>query len=721
MENVNIEAESQALPGWEILKTWHTARKLAKSHYNEESADSVDKVFSNVTFAETSEYKLKPGGKKGKDDKTIRMLSAHDKIKESGAEWVFGEAKKMKSGRRSVLCSVWKIIEITKKAGQDKACLSFLLQSVLVRSARTIIEDNCTLAMLQSHVLPVCKGVYFMIVACKNVFVYDKGSCDDDMIGSTLQQPWQWHVKFKDDNSRSSLVMPLKETGLKVVKFMERLHRGDEDHVIRELFKHTSFMKNTDIQRLQAEQFKLELLLEQYKIQRTLSEKSKDASAISDPDAHIDPADKSEGDDPKDPGTKDGASSEEDKETHISNERLKYARQCLAETVLLVVRPVTKEALKEIMKQQFISGRDKAESSRFGSNFVAVYCPGSDTLPVHHGRHNVLYTSPRSDETWVRMVFRVCMEHLTNPSDVYVIADCKTSANKDVMNKETKKLCQDTGDVLLNYRQADLEECGLRGRVVTSEHASLNFRGVFNVVASDRKHHKSTTTHTDSIINIHTNNKDWITGPKSCKEAIHGQCNLQDREQDLDAETAVWMFPWEKSIPLAEDLLQHAGANGLLLGSPGSGNWIIAAIQCKIKVMALTKNKAHQDFLVRLLEEWFILQSTKSTSPFFYSREAIIRKLMLPEDEGEAEDEQEEAEDEAEDEQEEEAAASEHEEEEDEDNDEEDEEEEEDEDDELFPIPKGKAKAKAKAKANANKKKNKKAHKGQPPPKKLKT
>ena len=89
---------------------------------------------------------------------------------------------------------------------------------------------------------------------------------------------------------------------------------------------------------------------------------------------------------------------------------------------------------------------------------------------------------------------------------------------------------------------------------------------------------------------------------KAVKQGIHGDGGLSDKEKLMDSGEQLYAFPWEKPVPLCEDLLQHGGVNGLLLGSSGAGNWILASIRYKIKVLALTKNQAHQDFLINLLE-----------------------------------------------------------------------------------------------------------------------
>ena len=213
MENVNIDQEAQAMTGWEILKTWDRARSLSRTHYDDGTPDGVDALMGSITFAESSEYKIKSSNKKAKgttsskDDKSARMLMAYDKIKEANAEWVFETAKKNKFGRRSPLVSVTKIVEITKKGSSSSACLGFLFETMLVRCARNIMEENCSSTQL-NKVLPVCKGIYEMIVACKNFFVYDSGSFEEGLIQGTLQKPWAWHTLFKDTKHRSEHVMP---------------------------------------------------------------------------------------------------------------------------------------------------------------------------------------------------------------------------------------------------------------------------------------------------------------------------------------------------------------------------------------------------------------------------------------------------------------------------------------------------------------------------------
>ena len=174
-------------------------------------------------------------------------------------------------------------------------------------------------------------------------------------------------------------------------------------------------------------------------------------------------------------------------------------------------------------------------------------------------------------------------------TDVFGLADCKSSSNKDVFAKETKSASSDQTDLTLNYVQKDLEAGGAKGRIKTTEHVFFNFRGNYNVIKASRNHHPGTTTSTDSINQIHNNNLEWTAAPKHVKEAIHGASGISDREKSLDGHAGVHIFVWEKSGPLCEDLLHHAGASGLLLASAGAGNWIIAAINCRVKVLALTK------------------------------------------------------------------------------------------------------------------------------------
>ena len=64
---------------------------------------------------------------------------------------------------------------------------------MLVRCARNIMDENCSSPQLWSKVLPICKGIHEMIIACKNFFTYDSGSFEEALIQGTLQRPWEWH------------------------------------------------------------------------------------------------------------------------------------------------------------------------------------------------------------------------------------------------------------------------------------------------------------------------------------------------------------------------------------------------------------------------------------------------------------------------------------------------------------------------------------------------
>ena len=58
------------------------------------------------------------------------------------------------------------------------------------------------------------------------------------------------------------------------------------------------------------------------------------------------------------------------KEAENKNERRKHAQTCMEEMVTLMVRPLTKEAMKQIMQQHFIAHRDQTERSRFGNTLL---------------------------------------------------------------------------------------------------------------------------------------------------------------------------------------------------------------------------------------------------------------------------------------------------------------------------------------------------------------
>ena len=59
-------------------------------------------------------------------------------------------------------------------------------------------------------------------------------------------------------------VMPLSETGLKIVKFMESLHKGDMDTVISDMVKYTNFKTLSCTAKLSLETFGLDVVIEQY-------------------------------------------------------------------------------------------------------------------------------------------------------------------------------------------------------------------------------------------------------------------------------------------------------------------------------------------------------------------------------------------------------------------------------------------------------------------------
>ena len=175
------------------------------------------------------------------------------------------------------------------------------------------------------------------------------------------------------------------------------------------------------------------------------------------------------------------------------------------------------------MNLNFIAKRDKVEKTKCGGNCLAMYCTGSDMVPMLGGnKHGVFGVSPRCDEPWVRLFFKTCAESMALSTDVFAIADCKSSSNRDVFQKETKSASTDKTDLTLNFIQADLEKCGAKGRIQTTEHVLFNFRGNYNVTKASRNHHPGTTTNTDSINQIHNDIGQWILAPKHVKEAIHG-------------------------------------------------------------------------------------------------------------------------------------------------------------------------------------------------------
>ena len=64
VENFTIDQETHGLTGFDILKTWDSARSLSKTHYDTDSADGVDNLMGAVTSAEASEYKIKSNSKR---------------------------------------------------------------------------------------------------------------------------------------------------------------------------------------------------------------------------------------------------------------------------------------------------------------------------------------------------------------------------------------------------------------------------------------------------------------------------------------------------------------------------------------------------------------------------------------------------------------------------------------------------------------------------------
>ena len=526
MENVNIDQEAHSMTGWKKMKTGDKARSLSRTHYDDGTADGVDALMGSITFAENSEYKIKSNHKKAKgaspakDDKSARMLLAYDKIKDASVDCVFDTATTNEFGRRSPLVSVTRIVDITKKGSSSSNCLRFLVETLLVRCARNIMDDNCSTSHLCSKVLPVCKAIHEMLLACKNFFIYDSGSFEEGLIQGILQKPWEWHSLFQDTRVRSEHVMPLSETSLKIVKIMESLHNGDMDVIIKDLIHYTNFKSLSIAEKIGQSKFGLDVVIAQFKLQRVRAT----PSAAPMPSASSAPV------------ANDGAASDEaeapvsdqtrlqEKENAISAERKRRAQMCMEEMITLMVRPITKEAMKQIMNLNFIAKRDKVEKTKCGGNCLAMYCTASDMVPMLGGnKHGVFGVSPRCDEPWVWLFFKTCAESMALSTDVFAIADCKSSSNRDVFQKETKSASTDKTDLTLNFIQADLEKCGAKGRIQTTEHCLFNFRGNYNVTKASRNHHPGTTTNTDSINQIHNDIGQWILAPKHVKEAIHGQ------------------------------------------------------------------------------------------------------------------------------------------------------------------------------------------------------
>ena len=173
-------------------------------------------------------------------DKSQQMLNAYDRITDAKIEWVFHEAKKLKCGRKSPLVSVTKIIDITKKGSSSSACLAFLFETLLLRIVRATIEEDISTSQLVK-LLPTLKGIHEMIVACKTFFIYDSGSLEEGLIQGLLQKPWGWHNEFKDTTKRSEQVISLSGTGLKIVKFMESLHNGAMDNILKDVIFSSGF------------------------------------------------------------------------------------------------------------------------------------------------------------------------------------------------------------------------------------------------------------------------------------------------------------------------------------------------------------------------------------------------------------------------------------------------------------------------------------------------
>ena len=145
----------------------------------------------------------------------------------------------------------------------------------------------------------------------------------------------------------------------------------------------------------------LDILLEQYKRQRLdhiLTPPKEDGESEGDQKAKLQRCRESNDMDGGSEGEAPALSNvyqSQKKELEITKERRKHAQTCIEEMVTLVVRPITKEAMKPIMQQHFIAHRDQKEMSRFCKNSVVFYCLGSGTVPnCPSGKHGVLSVSP---------------------------------------------------------------------------------------------------------------------------------------------------------------------------------------------------------------------------------------------------------------------------------------------------------------------------------------
>ena len=67
---------------------------------------------------------------------------------------------------------------------------------------------------------------------------------------------------------RSSMLMPLSETHFDIVKLMDCLHNREMDNILMEIIKYTNFKSLSNVQKLKQEQFQMEVVLEQYRIQK---------------------------------------------------------------------------------------------------------------------------------------------------------------------------------------------------------------------------------------------------------------------------------------------------------------------------------------------------------------------------------------------------------------------------------------------------------------------
>ena len=127
------------------------------------------------------------------------------------------------------------------------------------------------------------------------------------------------------------------------------------DIVISDMVKYTNFKTLSYTAKLRLEQFGLDGVIEQYKLQRHQAAQPVTPQPSSNARLPL-PVDDDASDEVP-------AMSDQDrlqqKEEDIIKERKKHAQMCMEEMVTLMVRPLTKEAMKQIMGLHFIAKRDK--------------------------------------------------------------------------------------------------------------------------------------------------------------------------------------------------------------------------------------------------------------------------------------------------------------------------------------------------------------------------